>query len=77
MKYCFGDIVVVDETQIGVIVKSWGRSLQGVAPYHEVYVRMTGEITDYPESEIKRYMVRHKYLDDEELEWNNNAVNAD
>lgn len=29
MKFCFGDIVVVDDRLIGVIVKSWCRSSQG------------------------------------------------
>ena len=33
-------------------------------------------ILHYPESEIERYMVRHKELDEEELEWQSNAVNG-
>ena len=32
-------------------------------------------ILHYPESEIERYMVRHKELDEEEMEWQPNAVN--
>lgn len=27
MKYCFGDIVVVNGDEIGVVVKSWQRSV--------------------------------------------------
>lgn len=74
MKFCFGDIVVVEENQIGVVVKSWCKSLLGAEASHDVYVRMTGQIVNYPESQIQRYMVRHKYLEEQEVEWNNNAV---
>ena len=74
MKFCFGDIVVVEENQIGVVVKSWCKSLLGAEESHDVYVRMTGQIKNYPESQMQRYMVRHKYLDEQEVEWNNNAV---
>jgi len=73
MKYCFGDIVIVDENQIGVIVKSWCGFIQGNGPNHDVYVRSYNGIKNYPESEIHRYMVRHKYLDEQEMEWQENA----
>ena len=76
MKYCFGDIVVVEGNWIGVIVKSWCRSLKGAEPNYDVYVRMRNEIVNYPESQIQRYMVRHKYLDDQEMYWQSNAVNG-
>lgn len=74
MKFCFGDIVVVNGNQIGVIVKSWEQSSKGFPVSHDVYVRSYNSISNYPESEIERYMVRHKYLDDQELEWQNNAT---
>lgn len=70
MNFCFGDIVVVDGENIGVVVKSW----TGKEPNHDVYVRMYNRIVNYKESEMQRYMVRHKYLDDEELEWQRNAM---
>lgn len=70
MNFCFGDIVVVDGQNIGVVVKSW----TGREPNHDVYVRMYNRIVNYKESEMQRYMVRHKYLDDEELEWQRNAT---
>ena len=67
MKFLFGDIVVVDEVNIGVVVKAW------INPHnecsYEVYVRMYNGIMEYKESEIERYKVRHKYLSDEELEY--------
>lgn len=70
MNFCFGDIVVVDGQNIGVVVKSW----TGREPNHDVYVRIYNRIVNYKESEMQRYMVRHKYLDDEELEWQRNAT---
>lgn len=74
MKFCFGDIVVVEGSNIGVIVKSWISPQKGVV--HEVYVRSYGNIVEYKESDIQRYMVRHKYLNEEELEYQANAVNG-
>ena len=72
MKFCFGDIVVVEENLIGVVVKSWaGREIT-----HEVYVREFNAIHEYHECEMQRYMVRHKYLDDEEMDYQNNAING-
>lgn len=71
MKYCFGDIVVVDEDQIGVIVKDWIGD-RGVT--HEVYVRGYNSIKEYNEKDIERYMVRHKYLDEAEIEYQQNAI---
>jgi hypothetical protein len=73
MNYCFGDIVVVDGKNIGVVVKSW---LSNPEPTHEVYVRMYNEIKTYFEGEMERYMVRHKFLSEEELEYQSNAVNG-
>lgn len=83
MRLTFGDIVVVDGENIGVIVKSWLPMIDGgkpvkhkdIDPKHEVYVRMYNTIKEYRESEIERYLVRHKYLGEEELEWQSNAVN--
>ena len=65
--FLFGDIVVVDENQIGVIVKTWQRDYF----YYEVYVRSYNKIMKYDENQIERYRVRHKYLDEEELMWQN------
>lgn len=75
MKYTFADIVVVDEDQIGVVVKCWGVDNHGKGPTYEVYVRSYNGIKDYDEKEIERYMVRHKYLSEEEKEWQSNAIN--
>lgn len=46
MKLCFGDVVVVEEDLIGVVVKSWTDKT------HEVYVRSYNAIKTYNEDEI-------------------------
>ena len=74
MKFCFGDIVVVEEDAIGVVVKCWCRSSKEEEPTYEVYVRLANKIKTYSESDIQRYMVRHKCLNQEELEYQHNAV---
>lgn len=66
--FLFGDIVVVDADQIGVVVKTWENN-KGFT--YEVYVRSYNKINVYEEKEIDRYRVRHKYLDEEELMWQN------
>ncbi len=68
MKYCFGDIVVVEVELIGVVVKCW------IDKTYDVYVRGYNTIKSYKEESIERYMVRHKYLNEEELEYQRNAV---
>ena len=77
MKLCFGDIVVIEENLIGVIVKSWVTYSQGKSIHnYDVYVRMKNAIVNYQENEIERYMVRHKYLSEEEMEYQLNSINS-
>ena len=78
MKYCFGDIVVVDGNYIGVVVKSWIKYINNRPASHnyDVYVRTYDSIVNYTEEQIERYMVRHKYLNEEEAEYQYNAVNG-
>lgn len=71
MKFCFGDIVIVEGNLIGVIVKSWVRNNTEII--YEVYVRSYSEIKEYKEVDIQRYMVRHKELSDEELDYQEEA----
>lgn len=75
MKFCFGDIVVVEGDKIGVVVKSW-ITYHGKEVIHnyDVYVRLYNGIKNYKESEIQRYMVRHKFLSEEEIEYQRNSV---
>ena len=72
MKLAFGDIVVVDKINIGVVVKCWNSG--GKRGMYEVYVRMEGGIKLIPANKIERYMVRHKYLNKEELMYQANAL---
>ena len=66
--FLFGDIVVVDVDQIGVVVKTWENN-KGYT--YEVYVRSYNKINTYEEREMDRYRVRHKYLNEEDLMWQN------
>lgn len=61
----------MNKEDIGVIVKSW----IGKENSHEVYVRILNEIKTFKESEIERYLVRHKFLSDEEKEYQFNVMN--
>ena len=75
MKFCFGDIVVVEGNLIGVVVKSWITYSKGEKILnYDVYVRMKNAIQNYREEEVQRYMVRHKYLNEEELEYQHDAI---
>ena len=65
-RYLFGDIVVVEGGNIGIIVKIWERQL---SYYYEVYVRIYNSIKEYDEDDIERYRVRHKYLSEEDREY--------
>lgn len=77
MKYTFGDIVVVDEIQIGVIVKCWIHPIDDGKEFnYDVYVRNYNGIKNYEEKDIQRYMVRHKYLSEEEQEYQYNAIHG-
>ena len=67
-KFLFGDIVVIDESCIGVIVKTW-KNIDSKTLYYDVYDRSCDTIVNYPENKIERYAVRHKYLNDEELKY--------
>lgn len=76
MKFTFGDIVVVDDIEIGVIVKCWISTRNGKSFNYDVYVRNYNSIKNYEEEDIQRYMVRHKYLSEEEKEYQYNAING-
>ena len=66
-KFLFGDIVVVNHEEVGVIVKTW-QDMDDNYTY-EVYNRMTSCIEKHNENMIDRYRIRHKYLDEQEVEW--------
>lgn len=64
MKFTFGDIVVIEDNLIGVVVKCWKNG-------YEVYVRNYNTILEYKENQMRRYMVRHKELDENEMYYQN------
>lgn len=72
MHYCFGDIVVVENNLIGVVVKSFIVNNEEIE--HNVYVRSYNCIKSYKENEMQRYMVRHKELNDEEINYQKEAI---
>lgn len=74
MKFCFGDIVVVEDYLIGVVVKCWKNYEKGMD--YDVYVRNFNAIKNYSENDIHRYMVRHKELNDEEMYYQKNIENG-
>jgi len=77
MNFTFGDIVIVEENLIGVVVKSWGESLLGTKPvHHEVYVRSYNSIKEYEEYQMRRYLVRHKELNEDEIYCQERCENA-
>ena len=68
--FLFGDIVVYEKDKIGVVVKSWNR-LNGKL-YHEVYIRVFNQILEIDECKLERYKVRHKYLEGDDYDYQNN-----
>ena len=67
-KFLFGDVVVVEENLIGIILKTW-RCIEDSKIHYDVYVREFCSIVDYAEDKMERYAVRHKYLNEEEIEY--------
>lgn len=67
MKFQFGNIVVVDDEEIGVIVKSWfgDNSEDGWINSHDVYVRSYNGVKCYKESEIRHYVYSKELLDEQ------------
>jgi hypothetical protein len=61
-EFQFSNVVVVEDDQIGVIVKSWDDNT------HDVYVRTYNVVLSYKEDEIKHF-VYSKSLSEEEIEF--------
>ena len=70
MKFLFGDIVVVENDMVGVVIKTWNNN-EHLFTY-EVYVRSYNKIIEYDEENIERLKVRHKFLDKKDLFYQNN-----
>jgi len=59
MTFQFSNVVVVDDDQIGVIVKSWADDS------HDVYVRGYNRVEQYHESQIKHFIYSKNLSEDE------------
>lgn len=63
-KFQFGNVVVTDGGQIGVICKTWMCSLS--RPHHyDVYVRSLNGLSEYDEEELRHYVFSKELADDE------------
>lgn len=61
-RFQFSNVVVVEDSLIGCVVKTWGASkMRGI--HYEVYVRSYNCIKEYDESEIKHF-IYDKELED-------------
>jgi len=58
-NFQFGNVVVVDDDQIGVIVKSWADGK------HDVYVRSYNGIREYKNTNIRHYIYSKSLTADE------------
>lgn len=67
-KFLFGDMVVVADKFIGVVVDTFINEKQEY--FYKVYVRCSERIEEYGENEIERYRIRRKELDGFEQSWN-------
>ena len=61
-RFQFGNVVVVDIENIGVIVKTWGN--RGVYSY-DVYVRYSSTVSSYMEDEIQHFVYSKELAEDE------------
>jgi hypothetical protein len=71
MTFQFGNVVVVDGGQIGVIVKSWDKDesvFTDNGKTYDVYVRNLNGFREYREEDIRRF-IYSKDLTDEEKEF--------
>jgi uncharacterized protein (DUF608 family) len=72
-KFQFTNVVVVDEDQIGCIVKTWDHHWKSKnrkpGYYYEVYVRSYNEIIEYHEEEIKYFIYNKILLEDEKVNY--------
>ena len=61
-KFQFCNVVVVDDNQVGVIVKTWGASSKR-GTHYDVYVRSYNCVKEYDECDIK-HLVYDKIIEE-------------
>lgn len=62
-KFQFGNVVVVNGEDIGVIVKSW--IIDSNSYFYDVYIRHSSNILNIKENNIKHYIYSKELLDDQ------------
>lgn len=63
-KYQFGNVVVTDGGQLGVICKTWGAS-QSRPHHYDVYVRSLNALREHDEDTLRHYVFSKELADDE------------
>lgn len=66
-KFLVGDSVVYKKVFIGIVLKTWWSVQHGYS--YDVYIRSWSRIQEIPEDQLERYRVRHKELNEEEMEY--------
>lgn len=66
-KFLVGDFVVYKKVFIGIVLKTWWSVQHGYS--YDVYIRSWSRIQEIPEEQLERYRVRHKELNEEEMEY--------
>jgi len=59
-KFTFGNIVIVNNDQIGVVVKCWGDNT------YEVYVRIYSGISVFKQQDIEHYIYSKELTEEEQ-----------
>ncbi len=62
-KYQFGQVVVVDNDQIGVICKTWINPKKGFI--YDIYVRSYNGVNEYAEENVHHFIYSKELLDEE------------
>jgi hypothetical protein len=62
-KFQFGNVVVVDKNQIGLIVKTWENTCGSFT--YEIYVRSYNGIHEYTENGINHFVYSKELSEDE------------
>lgn len=66
IKFQFGNVVVVDNDCVGVIVKTWGAT-DNRQTHYDVYVRYYNAIREYDQDQIKHYVYSKELLDEQHV----------
>ena len=65
-RFQFGNIVVAEDDQIGVIVKTWHKLIRFKTEYiYDVYVRSYNGIKEYKEENINHFVYSKELAQDE------------